>query len=353
MTDYSGVTATGLLAIQQRILSRNLEDLVFDPIGDPVHIFADDEYGASSVGNPIRAHGDFVGLEQMCIGETIFDLVNVLPVQTALGSILAQREWIIEVWSSHRREEKTLASVVTSGIGGLLLTGRQSGIFGPGESTFYAATMPRNGSMSVANIVTWTFGGEPIITTTITGIRIQVFSPCMDWSEPFNETLEFKTVITEGVNTAEHRMQLRTIPRYELSFRVLSKSNRDALALEALLYGWSHQMYGVPVWPEKTLLTASIMVGAQLASGNFTDLPSFEAGGLCMVWVDQHHFEAFTIASLTTSQLTLASPALSAWPAGAWLVPLRRGRLASEQSLGRPTNWLTANTFSFACEALV
>lgn len=352
MTDYAGTAAVGLLAIQQSVLTGNLANLEFQPVAGPIVINASDHIGTMSVGSPTRSHVDYAGLEQTCIGETIFDLVNVLPTQTALGSILAQREWTIEVWNSHRREEKTLASVVISGIGGVQLAGRASGIFGPGESTVYSAVMPKNGSVNVANAITWSFGGETGIVSTITGIRIQVFSPCMDWSEPYNETLEFKTVITKGLDTSEHRMQLRTIPRYELSFRVLSKTNRDALALEALLYGWSHQLYGVPVWPEKTILTADIPIGGTIASGAFTNLPSFEADGLCMVWADQHHFEAFAISTLTASQLTLASAALSAWPAGAWLVPLRRGRLSDEQSLGRPTNWLTANTFTFACEAL-
>lgn len=58
------------------------------------------------------------------------------------------------------------------------------------------------------------------------------------------------------------------------------------------------------------------------------------------------------MARIEGATLHLESQVIEAWPAGAWVVPVLRGGLLTEQQLGRPVNWLTASLFEFSCEAV-
>lgn len=350
MTDFVGIFAGDVLYVDRYLISTNLSGYAKSFVDSPADAFAEDLAGVKGLGTPAdpvawTTQGE---REEIC---DWFEKIIVIPNTTALGVLLSERQWDIEVWNTHRNEVQSLTALAITGVGGLTLSGPSALTYYPGQSQLYQATLNMDGPVVIANVATWTFTGEPAAAATVTGLRVQVFSPAMDWEERYRETISFKTDLLSGYDESEQRIALRTEPRYNLAFRVVTTAPLDTVQFEVLLYGWQDKVYGVPVWPEKVQIPTALIHGEATAQGDFRFMPSFTEGGLCMVWLDQQRFEAFGVAAVADTAISLSSAALLDWPAGAWLVPLRRGRLSSDQALGRPTNWTTAETFTFTCEA--
>ena len=191
-----------------------------------------------------------------------------------------------------------------------------------------------------------------MVSATITGVRINVFWPACDWSEPFRETPQWKTGIFSAYSGAEQRAQLRTSPRYQAAFRIVTLDEQQTAALEAQLHYRQPLVWGVPWWPEKSYLLSGAASGAQSLNLDTTYRPAMEPGGLVLLWLNPMTWEAGLIESMTAGQINLAAPLQQAWPAGTTVVPMRKGHLG-ETSLGRPTNWVSAATFTFSCEGVL
>jgi len=287
-------------------------------------------------------------------GGELFEKVIVLPRRVAMGYVLQGSTLPVEVWSTVTSRELSLEGIAVTGIGGITISGPATGIFGPGQAKNYVAALPTTGTPRIANLATWTFAGLSGADLTVTGTRLVVFSAPCDWSEHPTETPTWKTSILPGYNGAEQRIQLRQQPRYEISFRVVSEVSQSDLGtrmLEALLYGWQANQYGVPMWPEYSFLRSAVVAGSQTLSIDTANRAAFAVGGFGMIWRSVSQWEAFGITAITADSISIDTPLAGDWPVGSRVVPLRLGRLSASQDLGRPTNWLTDGTFTFQCEA--
>lgn len=284
----------------------------------------------------------------------LWDKIIVQPPRFDAGFVLSEVDFSVEVWSTFRDSVKTLTGITTKGPGNLALENAFGipTIYQPGQSHIYPAQLPGQGDLTIDARVYFVFMDAPSASFAARGIRITVFSHRPDWSERWRETISYLTEVMPAYDGTEQRRSLRTRARSGCSFRVLTTTPVEAMALENLVYGWQDRQFGVPWWPETTLLSESVAAGAVSLPCPTSDRPSFEAEGLVLVWGDFDLWEAFRVVSVTTSRLGIAAPLTRAWPVGTRVVPLRRGWLGSEQSLGRPVNWMTADTFSFSCEAV-
>jgi hypothetical protein len=303
-------------------------------------------------GLPIMGKWDIQGAHEPMFGGELFEKIIVNPRAVPLGFVLTGSTSPIEVWNTYSGEEKSLTSATVSGPGGVVVSGPQSMVYGPGQAQAYAASVGLTGTPAVNSTITWTFAGESGADTLVTGARLVVFCPPCDWSQPYEETTSWKTSVLESYSGAEQRIGLRQLPRYEISFRVLSLNEGNTMEMEALIYGWQANTYGVPMWPEYSPLLAEAVVGSQTLSVSTLDRPAFVSGGFAMVWTSMQTWEAFGLGTVDAGAITIDAPLVSTWPAGARVVPLRLGHLSSNQALGRPTNWLTDGTFTFTCEAV-
>lgn len=283
----------------------------------------------------------------------IFERIHVLPNKKKVGFVLSTVVFQVEVWNGHVYEEKSLTSISIGGVGGLQISGGISapGIFGPMRSAIYTATLGTDGDSTIANVATFVFTGEAGATLEVTGTRLTVFSPEIDWSAPFEESIEFKTNVIQAYSGNEQRIQLRTLPRYGASFRVLTLSPRDTAALDALLVGWQARVYGVPWWMDASPLQAQASAGALTLQVDTTN-KAFEAGGIVMLWRDQHTWEALQVLSVSSSSMTLVSQTTKSWIAGDLVVPMKRGRLGESASIQRETSSIASFQASFSCEVV-
>ena len=284
----------------------------------------------------------------------LFEKVLVIPRKKDVEFVLSTVTFPVEIWNTHQAQVQQLTGINVTGAGGLQISGGlgSAAIFGPAQSSVYTATLGTDGDASIANLATFSFTGESGADLYVTGTRITVFPPEIDWSEGFTEAIEFKTDVLAATSGAEQRISLRTKPRYSASFRVLTLTAKDSAAMDALIFGWQGRVFGVPWWMDASLLLADVTQGTQTILVDTTGRRAFEAGGLVMLWTDQHTWEALGVQAVATGSVTLSSPTQAAWKAGTVVVPLRRGRLRDEVSLSEPANWAGAFNASFSCEVV-
>lgn len=301
------------------------------------------------------AHGPQPGIEEgLYGGRLLFERVIVTPRSRDAGFVLSEQRWVVDVWNTHRRLPRTLSSIQITGAGGLQVSGGlgSAANFGPGQSSIYLATLAGQGDPTIQATATWNFTGETGADMTVTGTRITVFSPEIDWSDGFTETIEFLTSVLASTSGAEQRIQLRTKPRYGAAFRVLTLEAQDSAALDALLFGWQGRVFGVPWWMDASVLTAQANPGDTTLQVDTTARASYQAGGLVMLWRDQHTWEAMGVLAVSSGSVSLSSQVVGTWPAGALVVPLKRGRMSDMVDVDGPTNWASVFQVSFECEVV-
>lgn len=351
MANLAGVLAAPLLHAYQAVLSPNLGAYTFGP--------AAPSRGTAFLSGMKALPGSFspvvtwqaTGEMEPMHGGVLFERILIQPRAVDARFVLSSQTWDVEVWNTHRAEAHVLTSITIEGPGNLQMEGPASMTYGPGQAQIYTATLPGPGDASIQVTASWVFPGETGTGMTVIGTRITAFPHRPDWSQPWAESVSYLTEVLSAYDGTEQRRALRAIPRYGCSFRVLSTSPLETASLESLLFGWQDRQFGVPWWPESCLLGADVAPGDMGLVVDTTDRPSFVAGGLVMLWTDFATWEAFQAESVTSGVIALGSQVTKSWKAGARVVPLRRGRLG-DQGLDRPTNWLTAGTFTFSCEAV-
>nr|WP_320132329.1 hypothetical protein [uncultured Holophaga sp.] len=283
---------------------------------------------------------------------TIWDQTIITPPRSDYGQVMSRKAFQLEVWNTHRGAAETLTGIALAGNGGMEIEDPEFPVrFEPGESFTYSGTVPQLGSVKIADVATFTFTGLDAVAFAVTGTRLTVCAVRPDWSDPFTETISYKTSIVTADDTSEQRRSLRSIPRYGASYRISGLSARESAWLENLVYGCQPLVWGVPWWPERMPLLADASAGDQVLAVSTANLPTFEVGALVMVWVDFWTWEAATITAVASGSVTIDTPLVSDWAAGVWVVPMRPGQLSTSVQLVGPTNWIHAGTFEFVCEA--
>lgn len=287
----------------------------------------------------------------LAIRQDLWDKILLLPPQLAFGYILSTQEFSLQVWSTFRNVERLLAAIAVTGTGGTTLQDPFGLplVFGPGQARSYPGAVPGEGEPSVADTIHFTFVG--IATqAAVTGTRLALFSFRPNWAEAFVASIGYKTAVLTGYSGAEQRAQLRSKPRWGAAYQVHTTEAGETAALENLLVGWKAKVFGVPWWPDSTFLDADAADGSLILACDTSSRPAFEAGGLATLWTDAFTWEVYPVQAVAAGSMTLSVRLSSAWSRGTRVVPVRRARLMEDQSLGRPTNWLTQATFRFSCE---
>jgi hypothetical protein len=264
------------------------------------------------------------GFEKMLYGKII-----VIPRSKNMGFVLSDQQFTAEVWNA-KRQARTLSEIDVTGNSGVNVDD-PFGVplhYATGQSRLYTINVLVDGAPNIDNVIIFDFAGETGgADITLTGTRLVVFSFAPDWSDGLREKIGYLTDVITAYDDTEQRVQLRGVPSRGVAFRVLTVDGRDSAALDSLVWGWQHRVYGVPVWQDIRPLNAPISVGGQTISVSTTDR-EFEVGGLCLVWRDVYDWEAFTIQSLTSSQITTVAKAQKSFQTqGTYVLPMRLGRL--------------------------
>lgn len=311
--------------------------------------------GVRAVGNPAaQPRLNRAGAVKEQFGGCLFERVLVVPQLVNLGTVLTQQQITADVWNTFRNVEQAMTGVNISGTG----SGQLPPLVFPVDLAamqFLAVviTFPTQGDPVIQEAITFEFPGLAGTTLTVTGQRLAVFSVEADWTEGISEKNQiWMTDVIKALCDAEQRVQLRTVPRSMVKFKICASGVPTAF-LDNLLSAWQGNLFGVPFWPDKQPLLENVEAGAAALTFDPSDR-EFEAGGYLVLWRDALTVEVMTVAAVEVGGVTLNGSAQNNWTADGqtWVVPIRRGRLADKVDLSRKNVDVAEMEVSFEIEVV-
>jgi len=153
-----------------------------------------------------------------------------------------------------------------------------------------------------------------------------------DWGFSITQKRIWKTGVQTNIQEGEKRSALFTWPRRTLKFNVQCMSIPETNYVRRKLYKNLHNVWGIPLWPEWTALTAEAPIGQAVLNVGSTENRNFEVGGKCIIVVDESNYEAGTILSMTSTSITLDSNLAATWDSGLYVYPILKSKLVVNQS---------------------
>lgn len=300
-------------------------------------------------------HHSIVGYYRELFGGRLFERVILIPRIKTLGFVLSSTQFPVEVWNAFRNADKILTAIIISGSGGVTLTDPYGEplIYGALDSYIYQATTPASGPAQINQDILFQFSPSvPGTDLLITGSRVTLFSIAPDWAGGIKEKISYLTDVLVAYSDNEQRRALRQIPRRGLHYRASAFTARNSAGMESLVWGWQHQPYGVPWWPDATPLVSGIAAGSFSIPCNTADR-QFAAGGIATIWKDEYTFEALTIDQVFADHITITSPTQLNWSAGpaSLVMPVFLARLKNQVQVDRLWSAGDSMDLEFAGEA--
>lgn len=335
-----------------------------------------------TAGGTVTAAGGFVGTkpaptarvgptDETQLDKTAYDYwweqVHILPrVKIEFGNIITLVERNYEVYSAFRRTTLTLAAIANNTLPGTNLpnvtppitvppqtsildpsTTENSGGAGLGTIVRTKVQALQNGLPTFDSNILFDFGAPGNdVQLLLSGTRISLVA--LQYEAPVKETLAFLTDIIEALDGKEQRIALRKQPRQR--FDVLYKlDGNDRQRLQALLFDWQDQIWGLPLWHEQIHLSAAVSAGATLYPVRGADVVDLRVGGLAAVITSAGVFDVINIAAVTATQVTASDASVNSYAAGTALVPVRPVMLTRSVAGARALNNLETFRLNFEC----
>jgi len=171
-----------------------------------------------------------------------------------------------------------------------------------------------------------------------------------DWKNPILYRRRWQTGISSALDGNEVRSGLFTWPRRTLAYSILSKGFTESSYIRRKMHKNLHNVWGVPFWQDKTLLTSQASSGQKILSVKSTADRNFEVGGSCVLLSseDLGLYDAGVIGVLEPSQITLEENLAHTWPSYAEVYPVLKARIKTGQTL----NVITSRMVETGIEAV-
>lgn len=263
--------------------------------------------------------------------DVIFNQIIVIPRAKALGFVVSDSAFSVEVWNAYRRAAKNMTGVSIAGAGGLTVPNPYGtpALFGPGQSRLFTATEPSAGPAAFSDVATFVFSGISGTDLTVTGTRLTPLPFLPDWNGGAEEGSAWLTqVLGPAFSEMEQRREMRSTPRPSFRLNLAEFDAQKAALLAHLIRGWQDKQFGLPFWPDAQFLAAPLAPGGvSISVANVALRPRLVNGGLILVWRSPLIWEAFTVSGISGTTLSLASPSIGSWLTTDTVVPLFVGRL--------------------------
>ena len=292
--------------------------------------------GTSSAFTPITVtHWDSPGILKQIVGETLFEKILVSPRTAALGFTAIGNQFPIEVWNTFSATNQVLSSI-TFGPGlsipdpyGMPTT------FKPYQSRVYTAYVTGDGPPAMNQSVVFVFfSGISGTDVAVSYLMMTLFSLAPNWSAGIKESIDYLTDVLSAYSDSEQRRGIRSLPRRNFVIHYTTVDARSAALLDALLWGWQHRPYGVPMWPDAVRLTADLAIGSSVVPIPTSDRV-FVAGGFVTIWTTPFSFDIAKLSAVASGSVTLGSPTQFLHKAGSLVVPVVMARVKDDVSLFR------------------
>jgi hypothetical protein len=147
----------------------------------------------------------------------------------------------------------------------------------------------------------------------------------------------WRTAIQKTVKGGEKRSALFTWPRIILRNTFTPTGSREINWMKRKIVKYADAIWGIPVWPDLTALTAQAASGQKILAVSATDDRHFYTDRQCVIVnaADPLIYEVGMIDVLAAQQITLTVNLAATWPAGSWVLPLYECRIASDREVSR------------------
>jgi len=173
-----------------------------------------------------------------------------------------------------------------------------------------------------------------------------------DWKNPILYRRKWQTGISSALDGNEVRSALLTWPRRTLAYSILSKGFAESSYIRRKMHKNLHNVWGVPFWQDKTVLTSQASSGQNILNIKSTVDRNFEVGGSCILLSpnDLSLYDAGVIVAggLSPSQITLEEDLAHTWPPYTEVYPVLKARIKTGQTL----NVITSRMVETGIEAV-
>ena len=268
--------------------------------------------------------------------------IHVLPAAIDFGNLVSPVSHAVEVWNAFL-SPVSLTAIEAAGADGVSLIGQPPPplVYGGLASRVHTVAASTLGSPVLSARYVWRFSNGASSTLTVTGRRVVVFGFAPNWAGGISERLAWLTDVLESYDGSEQRIRLRSVPRRSFEFQ-LDLAGQDVRVLETLLHAWGARVFAVPVWTDRTVLSAPLSAGAAAVRVSDAAHADYHAGGLVAFWSDNQQHEVGEILSLAGNALTLRQPLSRSWPAGTRVFPARFARIDGDAVVAHPTDALAS-----------
>lgn len=284
-----------------------------------------------------------------------FEHVHILPRQKVeFGNIVTLVTNEFEIYSAFRSQSVTLQAVQNNAAPGVELPDVAPPVVMPPQTSILSPTSSPNDAGTglgtvVRTTVNATANGLPIFDTNIlfdfndpandvellvSGSRI-VLIP-FEYERPLRERLLWFGTAIPGLDGSEQRISSGPDNPRQFFEPVYLLEGNDRQRMQALLFDWSTNVFGFPLWKEALRITAATAPGATQYSVVGGDEPDLRIGGLAAVIGDTVTFDVINIASISPTLIEASDPAINGYPVGTRLMPLRTAFITREQRSSRP-----------------
>jgi len=134
----------------------------------------------------------------------------------------------------------------------------------------------------------------------------------------------WKTGMQKSITGKGKRSALYTWPRLKIGYKYKLTSDAKQNWLKRRLFKYPDELWGVPVWPDKTILTAQAASGQKVISIESSANRHFyeDRDAILIDPSDYTSYEAVTIDVLAADQITTAGNLANTWPANSLIFPL-------------------------------
>jgi len=273
-------------------------------------------------------------IDGMGVGFDWFERIHPKPQRLDLGNVVSDVTQFLELYNAYRLDDRVWTTFVNNAGAGVTvdnLPALPKTI--PNQSSFEVqVTVTPNGPPTIDGTLDFAFDAASI-SVPITGTRIILFAlPPSDGT--VQEKLSWLTDVIKASDGTEQRLSARLYPRQEISFSALTVRDFDRNQLNAFLFDWQSNIFGVPLWWDARVVDQNVAVNDVTIHVANTQWADFRVGGLAVIisFDEDGNRTADTLeisaVSASPSIVTFTSGAANAYTAGrTMLVPVVPGVL--------------------------
>lgn len=326
-------------------LAANIPGVFQDNIDERVGLLSENYHIVGSHGDnqPItireRIHSGI--RNQYSFFDDFYFRMYFIPRIVDFGAVASDTSKSLFVWNTYFSNVDLDTITVANGEGiALALPGALPITFGPLDLIEFVFTASTSGPPDIDADYDFTFDNADSFTLPVVGARARLWKYPMNWNNPFEVTVSFKTEIITSRSRREQRIALRATPRKELAMTVHATGEKRRRLDKDMAY-WNGRPFVVAEWSRYT--TTAEPISAFETAVDMDTIPSWLVVDQKVMLVYRDQYEVRQVESIASNTVTFGTATALEWPEGTKVYKALDAQIDGQISSNRRTN--TVATF--------